>query len=167
MAQGGGGSIKFIDELRNEPILLAHHPLCGRFEDHLLTIRGRKVCRGCLTVYPSFALMLVLLSMGRPGFEAAFVASLMQFIFQLLRFVVHGRGWSVFFNLVLGSSLALAVYSAIVCPPELRIYVYPFIITVIVVFEYFKGKRMLRRCKECPERAFYPRCARGTKRSEE
>ncbi|MCG7844759.1 MAG: zinc-ribbon domain-containing protein [Methanomassiliicoccales archaeon] len=40
-----------MDELRNEPILLAHHPLCGRFDDHLLTIRGRKVCRSCGTAY--------------------------------------------------------------------------------------------------------------------
>jgi len=150
-----------MDELRNEPFLLAHHPLCGRFDDHLLTIRGRKVCRGCVTVYPTFLVMLVLLFMGRPTFEAAFFASLLLFSFQLLRFVKSGHGISIFFNMVLGSSLAMAIYSAIVCPPELRIYVYPFIITVIVVFEYLKGRRMLKKCKECPDHAYYPRCARG------
>lgn len=155
--------MKFIDELRNEPILLAHHPLCGRFDDHLQTVKGRKVCRGCLTVYPSFALALALLFMGRPEFVMAFAVSLMLFALQLPRFVVHGGRWPVFFNLVLGSSLALAAYSAIVCPPELRIYVHPFIISVIVVFEYLKGRRMLKRCKECPDRASYPRCARGPK----
>ena len=157
----GGGDIKFMDELRNEPILLAHHPLCGRFDDHLLTIRGRKVCRGCVTVYPAFLLMLALLFMGRPTFEAAFFASLFQFSFQLLRFVISGRGISILFNMVLGSSLAFATYSAIVCPPDQRIYVYPFIITVIVVFEYLKGKRMLKKCEECPAHASYPKCARG------
>ena len=150
-----------MDELRNEPILLAHHPLCGRFDDHLLTIRGRKVCRGCVTVYPTFLAMLVLLFMGRPAFEVAFFASLFQFSVQLLRFVTSGPGISIFFNTVLGSSLAFATYSAIICPPDLRIYVYPFIITVIVVFEYLKGRRMLKRCKECSDRALYPKCARG------
>ncbi len=150
-----------MDELRNEPILLAHHPLCGRFEDHLLTIRGRKVCRGCVTVYPTFLVMLVLLLLVRPEFITAFVGSLILFSAQLLRFITSGRGRSIFFNMVLGSSLAMAAYSAIVCPPDLRIYVYPFIITVIVVFEYLKGRRMLKKCKECPDRAFYPTCARG------
>jgi len=119
------------------------------------------VCRGCVTVYPTFLVMFVLLFMGRPSFEAAFFASLFQFSIQLLRFVKSGRAVSIFFNLILGSSLAMAVYSAIVCPPDLRIYVYPFILTVIVVFEYFKGKRMLNKCKECQDRASYPQCARG------
>ncbi|MHC1709911.1 MAG: hypothetical protein AB9819_05835 [Methanomassiliicoccales archaeon] len=150
-----------MDELRNEPFLLAHHPLCGRFDDHLLTIRGRKVCRGCATVYPTFLVMLFLLFMGRPTFEAALIASLFQFSFQLLRFRSSGRWLSIFFNMVLGSSLAFAIYSAIVCPPDLRIYVYPFIVTVIVAFEYLKGRRMLNHCKECPDRASYPGCARG------
>jgi len=146
--------------------LLAHHPLCGRFDDHLLTIRGRKLCRGCATVYPTFALILLLLFLGRPEFVAAFAASLFLFAFQLFRFLIHGRGWSMMFNMMLGSSLALVTYSAVVCPPELRIYLYPFIIGVIVVFQYVKGRRMLRGCEECPSRAFYPRCARGLDRPE-
>ena len=147
--------------------MLAHHPLCGRFDDHLLNIRGRKVCRGCVTVYPTFAFIMVLLFMGRPEFMAAFMASLFSFTFQLLRFLIPGRGWSIFFNTVLGSSLALAAYSAIVCPPDLRLFVYPFIVTVIVVFEFLKGRRMLKRCKECPSHASYPRCARGPPISED
>ncbi|MHC1680233.1 MAG: hypothetical protein AB9860_03160 [Methanomassiliicoccales archaeon] len=150
-----------MDELRNEPILLAHHPLCGRFDDHLLTIRGRKICRGCVTVYPTFLVMLALLFLGRPTFEVVFLGSIILFSFQLLRFVTSGRGLSIIFNMVLGSSLALAIYSAIVCPPDLRIYVYPFLITVIIVFEYLKGRRMLNKCKDCSNRASYPKCARG------
>ncbi len=111
--------------------------------------------------------VLVLLLLGWPEFLAAFAASLFLFVFQLSRFLIHGRGWSIFFNAVLGSSLAMVIYSAIVCPPELRIYVYPFIITVIVVFEYLKGRRMLDRCKECPSYASYPLCARGPGKPED
>lgn len=150
-----------MDELRNEPILLAHHPLCGRFDHHLLTIRGRKVCRGCVTVYPTFLVVLILLFLVRPEFIAAFVGSLIMFSAQLLRFFTTGRGRSIIFNMALGSSLAMVIYSVIVCPTDLRIYVYPFIITVIVVFEYLKGRRMFKLCKECPDRTFYPKCARG------
>ncbi len=147
--------------------MLAHHPLCGRFDDHLLTIRGRKVCRGCISVYPTFAVVLVLLFMAQPEFAVAFYASLFLFAIQLLRFHIHGRGWSILFNMILGSSLALVIYSAMVCPPELRIYVYPFIIAVIVIFQYFKGRRMLKRCRECSSYVSYPRCARAPERPED
>ncbi|MHA1906861.1 MAG: hypothetical protein ACW98Y_06180 [Candidatus Thorarchaeota archaeon] len=30
------------------PFLTAHHPLCSEFEGHIITIRGRKFCIGCL-----------------------------------------------------------------------------------------------------------------------
>jgi len=158
---GGGEDIKFMYELRNEPILLSHHPLCGRFSDHLLTIRGRKVCRGCITVYPTFAVMLIILLMVRPDFMVAFVGSLLLFCAQLSRFITTGRRISIFFNTVLGSSLAMTVYSIIVCPLDLRILVYPFIIGVIITFEFLKGRKMRKRCKECPDRASYPQCARS------
>ena len=150
-----------MDELRNEPILLAHHPLCGRFDDHLLTIRGRKVCRGCVTVYPTAVVFLITALLLRPDFLPAFFVSLVLFVGQLLRFVISGRRTSVLLNIVLGASLGMVIYSAVVCPSNLRLYVYPFIISVIVSFEYLKGRRMLSRCKDCPERHAYPRCAKG------
>lgn len=125
-----------------------------------MTIRGRKVCRGCVTVYPTFLIMLAILLIGRPVFAVAFMSSLLLFSIQLLRFIVHGSRWTIIFNLFTGSSLALAAFSALVCPPELRLYVYPFIVTVIVAFEFLKGRKMFRRCKECPSHESYPRCAR-------
>jgi hypothetical protein len=74
---------------------------------------------------------------------------------------MSGRRVTVLFNMILGASLGLVIYSAVVCPSDLRSFVYPFIIAVIVIFEYLKGRRMLSRCRECPDRASYPKCARG------
>ena len=164
--EDGGGNIKLMDELRNEPILLAHHPLCGRFDDHLLTIRGRKVCRGCVTVYPAALVVLISMFMLQPEFLPAFILSLALFVAQLFRLTSSRRQMSILFNVMLGASLAMVAYSAIVCPVDLRMLVYPFIIVVIVSFEYLKGRRMLSCCKECPHRASYPKCARGPLNSE-
>jgi len=150
-----------MDELRNEPILLAHHPLCGRFDDHLLTIKGRKVCRGCITVYPSALVVLLSLFLLRLEFLPTFIGSLLLFGAQLLRFAWSGRLASILYNIILGASLAMVAYSAIICPPELRLFIYPFIIAVIVTFEVLKGRRMLSRCRECPDRPSYPKCARS------
>jgi len=155
------GITRLLNEIRGEPILLAHHPLCGRFDDHLLTLRGRKVCRGCITVYPAALAAMILVLLLGPEFEPAFIGSLVLFAAQLVRFAWSGRWTSILFNVVLGASLALVLYSAIVCPPDLRLFVYPFIITVFVVFQYLKGRKMLSQCESCPERAAYPECARA------
>jgi len=154
--------MKFVEELRNEPILLAHHPLCGKFDDHMLNIKGRKVCRGCVTVYPTAILIFISMLFIRLEFELAFMVSLMLFGIQLLRFLYSGHLISIAFNILLGSSLASVLYSAIICPADLRIYVYPFIAVVIVSFEYLKGKRMLDKCHKCPEHGSFPKCARGS-----
>lgn len=155
--------MKFVDELRNEPILLAHHPLCGKFDDHMLNIKGRKVCRGCVTVYPTTVLVLISMFVIRPEFEPVFVFSLVLFGIQLPRFLCSGRLTSIVFNIILGSSLASVLYSALICPDDLRILVYPFIVAVIVSFEYFKGRRMLNMCRSCPDHGSFPKCARGLK----
>ncbi|MCX6650656.1 MAG: hypothetical protein NT131_03240 [Methanomassiliicoccales archaeon] len=158
--------MKFLDELRSEPILLAHHPLCGKFEDHLLNIRGRRVCRGCLTVYPIALLLALVLYLVRPDFWSALIIALALYGVQLLRFLSKGQGASIVFNLMLGSSLASIIYSAIVCPAELRIYLYPFIAAVILSFEYLKGMRVLARCRDCPNYSSFPKCVTGPVRLE-
>jgi hypothetical protein len=154
--------MKFVDELRNEPILLAHHPLCGKFDDHMLNIKGRKVCRGCVTVYPTAILIFFSILFIRPEFEPIFIVSLVLFGIQLIRFLYPGHLVSIIFNIILGSSLASVLYSAIICPNDLRIYVYTLIAAVIVSFEYFKGRRMLDKCHNCPDHGSFPNCARGS-----
>ena len=112
-------------------------------------------------MYPAAIVVLITALLLRPDFLPAFVGSLVLFAGQLVRFALSGRRTSVLLNIVLGASLGMVLYSAVACPPNLRPYVYPFIISVIVSFEYLKGRRMLSRCKDCPERNSYPRCARG------
>ena len=153
--------MKFLDELRSEPILLAHHPLCGRFDDHLLIVRGRRVCRGCVTVYPTALLVWLALFLVRPDFWTALIVALALFGVQLLRFLSNGQGASIAFNIMLGTSLAFIIYSAIVCPADLRIYLYPFIVAVIVSFEFLKGRKVFTRCKSCPDYGSFPKCATG------
>ncbi|MDD1772609.1 MAG: hypothetical protein LUQ09_06775 [Methanomassiliicoccales archaeon] len=157
-----GDIIKFVDELRNEPILLAHHPLCGKFDDHMLNIKARKVCRGCVTVYPTAILVLILFLLVRPGFEPSFIMALVLFGIQLIRFVSSGHKTAITFNMVLGSCLAITVFSVITCPSDLRIFLYPFIIVVAVIFIYLKSRRMFSRCHNCSNYGSFPECVRGS-----
>lgn len=161
MRRAERGTTRLLDEIKDEPIILAHHPLCGRFDDHMLIISGRKVCRGCATVYPTALAAIVILVLLRSEFLPAFITSLVLFGSQLSRFFFSGGKASILFNVVLGASLASVIYSLIVCPPDLRLYVYPFVIVVYTSFQYLKGKRMLSQCESCPNRPSYPGCARG------
>ena len=154
--------MKVLNELRREPILLAHHPLCGRFEDHFIMVRGRRLCRGCLTVYPSAALWaLALWSMGA-SFLPSLVLAVSLFTVQLLRAVPTLRGLSVPFNIMLGMSLASVMAAMLLCPPGQRIVLYPLVLGVASAFVYLKGRRVFLVCRECPDRASFPRCARGS-----
>ena len=157
--------MKIIDELRGEPILLAHHPLCGRFEDHFLVWRGRRLCRGCFTVYPTAAAVLLAMWALGAGFLASFVLGVTLFAIQLLRALPSLRPLVIAFNLILGASLASVLMAVITCPPQLRWYVYPFVLAVYVTFVYLKGRRVLRACRDCPDYASFPGCARGSARN--
>ena len=46
-----------------KPILLSHHPACKKFESHTITLRGKKICLGCLVIYPTIIITLSLLFM--------------------------------------------------------------------------------------------------------
>jgi hypothetical protein len=53
---------RMLSSIDRDPIILSHHPLCGKFEGHFFHIRGRRVCIGCATVYPTAILTALLLS---------------------------------------------------------------------------------------------------------
>lgn len=46
--------------LRFKPILLSHHPICGKFEEHTFHLFGRDFCIGCFIGFPSGIIMLIL-----------------------------------------------------------------------------------------------------------
>jgi len=153
--------LRLLQELRSEPLILAHHPLCGRFDDHFLSIGERRLCRGCFTVYPSAVVLLIVLWLLEMPFSSYFVLALAFFAAQLPRFLPSLRGLTVPFNFLLGGSLAAIIAAMLVCPPDLRSLFYPFVIAFIVAFMYLKGRRVLATCRKCPDRASFPACARG------
>lgn len=153
---------RFRQEIRNEPIILAHHPLCGRYDDHFFIIRGRKVCRGCLTVYPTAAVgAIALILLGITDFEVLLIASLALFSVNLSRLVLKRTKWSnVVFNVILGLCLSTTIFSMLNCPAGLVPLYYPFVIAVYFSFMIYRGHRMLKGCRQCPHYASFPACFR-------
>ena len=153
---------KLRSEIKNEPIVLAHHPLCGRYDDHFFVIHGRKVCRGCLTVYPSAAIGIIILSLLNPtNFMDLFLLWLVLFIINLSRLVMNrSKTSNAIFNVILGISLSATFFSALNCPGDLILLYYPFVIATYLVFMFYRGYRMIDGCKKCPDYGMFPTCFR-------
>lgn len=151
---------RIVSRIDSDPIILAHHPLCGRFDDHVFRIRGRAVCLGCATVYPSaLVTSLLLLIVGPVSFSVVFPIALSFFALNLVRFVRRGHRLSVLFNISLGISAGAAVFSGVYAPGDLQLAVIASGLAVVVSFSFLKGRRVFATCKSCPRYREFPHCS--------
>ena len=142
-----------------DPIILSHHPLCGKFEDHMFMVRGRHVCIGCTTVYPSAAVMVAALFLiGIDSFSILTAAALALFAANLVRFVIHDRLVRIACNIFLGASVGAALFSAVYSPEDLKLVVIAAGLAVAVGFSYLKGRRVFTTCRACESYGNFPSC---------
>lgn len=151
---------RILSKLDAEPILLSHHPMCGRFGDHMFNIKGRAVCIGCVTVYPSALISLAfLLAAGINSFGTLLYIAVAPFLLNLFRLVLKKRRvFSVFFNILLGVSLASSVLCIICAPDSIRIFVFLFVLAAASVFVFLKGMRVFMTCRRCLDYPNFPAC---------
>jgi hypothetical protein len=150
---------RLLSKIDSDPIILSHHPLCGKFEDHVFKIRGRYVCIGCTTVYPSAILTALVLWIGNSSsFAIAFPIAVSAFALNLLRFSSRSHRLSILFNISLGVSLGASLLSAIYAPENLRLAVVFVELAVAITFSLAKGRRMRAKCKSCPRYREFPAC---------
>lgn len=142
-----------------DPILLSHHPLCGKFDDHVFKIRGRHVCIGCTTVYPSAVATALLLSVtNQTSFWIVFPIALSFFAVNLTRLLTKSHRFSVLFNVCLGVSLGASILSAIYAPDGLQPLVIVVGLAVAFSFSLLKGYRVFAVCRRCERYGEFPAC---------
>ena len=155
---------KLIAKIDETPIILAHHPMCGKFEDHYFNIRGRSICIGCFTVYPSVIVAFIFMFFLYPNLNISFVnilfISIVLLIINFLRFVPRlSHKQTIPLNIVLGTSISLAFFSVLQAPDfYTQLYVLVFIFLVGSIFTFYKGWRVFLECKKCQEYANFPYC---------
>ena len=150
---------RIISTIDKDPIILSHHPLCGRFEDHVFKIRGRYVCIGCATVYPSAVVTVLLMSiMNMSSFTIAFPIALSSFAVNLMRFLSKSHLLSLTFDVILGVSVGASLLSAIYAPTDIQLAVSLVGLAVAVSFSFLKGYRMLAICRSCQKYPEFPSC---------
>jgi hypothetical protein len=150
---------RILSTIDKDPIILSHHPLCGKFEDHVFKIRGRYMCIGCATVYP-FAVVTVLLLLitNMSSFAIAFPIALSSFAVNLMRFLSKSHQLSLAFNAILGVSVGASLLSAVYAPKDIQLAVVLVGIAVAFSFSFLKGHRVLARCRSCQKYPEFPSC---------
>lgn len=159
------GSVSLIGRVASridrDPIILSHHPLCGRFEDHFFRVRGRRVCIGCATVYPSALATVLLVAALHPiPFVGILSTAVSFFVLNLSRFVFRPHRISVLFNVSLGISLGCAILSVAYAPGALRLPVLLAWLAVGIAFSLVKGQRVFAECRSCERYQEFPHCCK-------
>lgn len=150
---------RLLTKIDSDPIILSHHPLCGKFDDHVFKIGGRHVCIGCATVYPSAIITALLLSIANSSsFAIAFPIALSSFALNMMRFLSKSHRLSILFNTSLGVSLGASLLSAIHAPENLQLAVVLGGLAVAFSFSFLKGYRVFATCKSCPRYREFPSC---------
>ena len=150
---------RLLSKIDRDPIILSHHPLCGKYEDHVFKIRGRYVCIGCATVYPSAIITALLLSiLNSSSFTIAFPIALSSFGLNLMRFLNKNHRLAILFNTCLGVSLGACLLSVIHAPENVQLAVIFVGLAVAFSFSFVKGRRMLATCKSCQRYQEFPYC---------
>lgn len=152
--------------LKSEPFILAHHPACERFKDHIVKIRGVCICRGCLFVYSTAIVSLILFNLpGKPSllpYWGYFVLSFLFFFFSVIRkfYPLKTNLGENISRIFLGLTLSLSITSAIKAPSfQIKITLIVIIIIVWSIYNGLNGMRTINICRKCPEYNTFPKCS--------
>lgn len=155
------------------PYRLAHHPLCSKFDSHVYTIRGKKVCRGCVNLYSGmiFGLILapIVVFVLHIDFWIAFIATNVLFIFTpISAFLEPPRWFKDICRFMLGIAMisaGLSIILGIVAIIQGKLWG-PLIVILITLVVYISSRAYFTRfrnrkneevCRNC-EQFYNPRC---------
>ena len=132
-----GSNRKLIQILKAaKPLLLSHHPFCSKFENHTIKIKNRRICLGCLVLYPTFVITLSFFILfwdqlsHLPNFLFLFSA-----LFISLKFIkIEQKSIKITINLLFGFGVASTIFFIFSLP-----YTYWLKIILLLVFITLTG----------------------------
>jgi len=149
-------------------LLLSHHPSCGRFGHHVVRIMGRDVCMGCLFVYPSASVTVLVLLFLAPvvHFSYLHVFALGCALFAIA--VARRAFWTglrnklvhISFRTMLGISFGSVVMAVVMAPGLMvRVGLSLVVIGTWAAYQLYGWTAMVASCRRCPGYRDFPRCA--------
>ncbi len=157
--------VKFLEDLY--PFILSHHPSCGKFDDHVFTVKKVKFCIGCFTSFPAFLL----------AFTVGFFTGLGEYInlhLGLILLLMFSAPYilykalklrSKFFNMFSKASfgVSFAIFSFILLnyiPNTTLAFLLVFYVGSLItaIINLKRVIEMENICKKCPQFKDFPRC---------
>lgn len=132
-------------------VSLSHHPHCDPYNNHIVLIKGVKVCKGCIVLYPSAYFVLIAIWFVPAEFyeQKINILFLIHILFGLPA-IIHAfkidkifriqRQFSLFSRLSLGIGFGAATRFIWIAPVSYKVYM---ILTIIILY----GLLMLNRLK--------------------
>ena len=144
----------------------SHHPVCDRYNDHLLSIGEIRLCLGCTCLYVGIflgLLLLVVLGGIMTDFTMTWLFSLALFIPTLVQVKYQKKSYKIIARTLLGISIVLMFYSILFMIPWNPvgiIFKLIFISLFYLVYSYtnrYRRENIDDPCRECPS-GVYPFC---------
>lgn len=155
---------KALDE---EPFILSHHPLCERYEKHVVEIHGRKVCMGCLFTYSSAAITLLLINIfhftGIYDYSDLFWMGILFFGLAMIRKLFLdddklSKNIHILFRSLLGISLGFEIGAIQYSEGSTRWILIVLVVSVMIVYNVLNTFKTRKICKTCPQYSVFPNC---------
>ncbi len=147
---------------------LAHHPHCGRYDQHLLRPLGIPLCLGCVCMYSGLLLTLVAVLYSWPptSFSTALIfcgVGGLALVPTFLQPFVQRRWFKIPSRLALGAGLGLLVGALLVAPLDWQGWVFRALVVGITaglarLAMTLRDRQRDDPCQGCPW-GTYPLCA--------
>ncbi|MBY9007273.1 MAG: hypothetical protein KGD63_11000 [Candidatus Lokiarchaeota archaeon] len=155
----------FFSDLK--PILLSHHPKCDNFYNHVYHIRGRWLCIGCFTYYPTI-LITIVLSLILFGFNKTTNVILfgISFIFALT-VLLNVFNLTKRRFLKISSKISLGIGTGLFIISTLKMDFLPVFVKFLCLLQvnflagaigYIRANGIIKECKACEYKKDWKNC---------
>ena len=158
-----------------DPFITAHHPACGHFDDHSVTIHGRRWCIGCtFNSIAFFGAMLVFLAIWWYDFTllvrfylfwGGVIGSVVYFLTSLSGLADRGPKLKIASKFILGTSFASISWSILLIDgllsPGLEVKLLFILILYLVFVTGLNIKRsyeIFHECEDCEYKMRWSKC---------
>jgi hypothetical protein len=158
-----------------DPFVTAHHPACGHFDEHIVTIRERRWCIGCtFNSLSFFGAMLILLLVWLVDstflnrfylFWGGIGATVVYFLFSFSNISHESKRVKIFSKFLLGGGFAGLCWSILLIDGLFSITLVTKIVLIIILYLGFitvlnikRSLEIFRECRDCEFKMRWSKC---------
>jgi hypothetical protein len=158
-----------------DPFVTAHHPVCTHFDEHIVTIHGRRWCIGCtfnsISFFGAMSILFVVWLLDSAYlnrfylFWGGIVVIVVYFLFSFLGITDRRKRVKIFSKFLLGSGFAGICWSILLIDGLLSEYLTFKLILIVILYLGFitilnikRSLEIFKECRECEFKMRWSKC---------